>query len=210
MEIEIPGDATTIDSWAFVESDITSVVISEGVKEIGDSAFEYDADLENVEISNTVTTIGALAFYGCESLTSVTIPSSVASIGGSAFGYYLGENGGDKVEGFTIYGYSGTAAETYANENDFTFVSLDDINTDDVTDTTVDDVADTTFGDVNGDGTINYLDAMIVLRYDAELIELTDTQLAAADVNGDDSASSLDAILILRYDAGLINSFEKH
>ncbi len=62
-------------------------------------------------------------------------------------------------------------------------------------------------GDVNGDEEVDYLDAMTVLRYDAELIELTDTQLSAADVNGDGLVDSLDAILMLRYDAGLIESF---
>ena len=62
-------------------------------------------------------------------------------------------------------------------------------------------------GDVNNDCTINYLDAMQVLRYDAELIELTDEQLVAGDVNGDGSVNSLDAILILRYDARLIEEF---
>ncbi len=69
-------------------------------------------------------------------------------------------------------------------------------------------VADlTVLGDVNLDGDIDYLDAMTVLRADAELIELTDEQSAAGDVNGDGSVDSLDAILILRYDAGLIENF---
>lgn len=71
-----------------------------------------------------------------------------------------------------------------------------------------DDEDSTTSGDVNLDGEINYLDAMTVLRYDAELIDLSDEQLIAGDVNDDDSVDSLDAILILRYDAGLIDSFE--
>ncbi len=63
-------------------------------------------------------------------------------------------------------------------------------------------------GDVNGDGDINYLDAMMVLRYDAQLITLTTPQRTAGDVNNDGEVNSLDAIRILRYDAGLIDSFE--
>ncbi len=62
-------------------------------------------------------------------------------------------------------------------------------------------------GDVNQDEYIDYLDAMTALRYDAELITLTDEQLNLGDVNGDGSVDSLDAILILRYDAGLIDRF---
>ena len=65
----------------------------------------------------------------------------------------------------------------------------------------------TMLGDVNSDGSIDYLDAMTVLRYDAELIELGDDELEAGDVNNDGEVNSLDAILILRYDAGLITSF---
>ncbi len=67
--------------------------------------------------------------------------------------------------------------------------------------------ADITLGDINGDSFIDYLDAMTALRYDAELVTLSDDQLLAGDVNGDGSVDSLDAILILRYDAGLIENF---
>ena len=33
---------------------------------------------------------------------------------------------GNKYSNFTIYGYNGTVAETYANENGFTFIALDE------------------------------------------------------------------------------------
>ena len=62
-------------------------------------------------------------------------------------------------------------------------------------------------GDVNEDGEINFLDAIMVLRYDAEIIELEDNQLKVADVNGDGEVNFLDAIMILRYDAEIISSF---
>ena len=65
----------------------------------------------------------------------------------------------------------------------------------------------TALGDVNGDGEINFLDAIMVLRYDAEIIELEDNQLKVADVNGDGEVNFLDAIMILRYDAEIIDSF---
>ena len=53
----------------------------------------------------TVTSIGARAFYGSKSLTSITIPDSVTSIDVSAF--Y-----GTRLK--TIYGYTGSYAETFA------------------------------------------------------------------------------------------------
>ena len=65
----------------------------------------------------------------------------------------------------------------------------------------------TSLGDVNGDGEINFLDAIMVLRHDAEIIELEENQLKAADVNKDGEVNFLDAIMILRYDAEIIDSF---
>ncbi len=69
-----------------------------------------------------VTDIKKEAFYGC-TLTGVTIPSSVTGIGKEAFGYYYPENEDEKkkVDNFTISGASGSAAETYAKKNGFTF-----------------------------------------------------------------------------------------
>ena len=63
-------------------------------------------------------------------------------------------------------------------------------------------------GDANLDGTVNYLDAMVVLRYDAELISLTEDQMTCADVVYDGEVNYLDAIIILRYDAELIDEFD--
>lgn len=59
-------------------------------------------------------------------------------------------------------------------------------------------------GDVNEDGIVDNLDAAMVLRYDAGIIELDEGELDRGDVNMDGSADNLDASLILQYDAGLI------
>ena len=61
-------------------------------------------------------------------------------------------------------------------------------------------------GDVNGDGTIDAADAVMIQRYDSGLTTLTDEQLAAADVNADGLVDAADAVKIQRYDAGLIAS----
>ena len=61
------------------------VVIPEGVKSIGDSAFEYCKSLTSIVIPDGVTSIGDWAFNGCSSLTSVVIPNGVTSIGNWAF-----------------------------------------------------------------------------------------------------------------------------
>lgn len=53
-------------------------------------------------------------------------------------------------------------------------------------------------GDVNGDGAVNTLDAAMILRHSAGMVELTPAQLAAADVNGDGNVDANDAASILR------------
>ena len=63
----------------------TKIVIKEGIKGIGDSAFDGCSGLTSITIPNSMTSIGKEAFVGCSSLNSVTIPNSVTSIGDGAF-----------------------------------------------------------------------------------------------------------------------------
>ncbi|MGM9551176.1 MAG: Ig domain-containing protein [Clostridia bacterium] len=62
-------------------------------------------------------------------------------------------------------------------------------------------------GDVNGDGDVDFADAILILKYDAGVTTLAGDSLKAADVNGDGDVDFVDAILILKYDSGLISSF---
>ncbi len=66
---------------------------------------------------------------------------------------------------------------------------------------------DLIYGDVNGEGTVNSLDAAQILKLDAQLISLSEEALAAADVSGDGVVNSLDAAQVLKYDAQLISGF---
>ena len=145
-EIKIKNGTKGISGYAFYSCGMTSIEIPNSVTNIGNGAFSYCTGLQSITIPDSVTTIGLEAFsasginnliigsgvvsigFGAfqntTHLTSVTIPSNVKSIGEKAFGYYYGKNGVyQKVQNFTIYGIKGTAAENYANENGFTFVS---------------------------------------------------------------------------------------
>ena len=66
-------------------TEITDLVIPEGVTSIGDRAFYICRGLSSVTIPEGVTSIGSSAFSGCSSLSSVTIPEGVTSIGSYAF-----------------------------------------------------------------------------------------------------------------------------
>ena len=66
-------------------TEMTSVVISDGVTRIGNYAFDGCEGLTSINIPDSVTTIGDGAFENCSNLTSITIPNSVTSIGENAF-----------------------------------------------------------------------------------------------------------------------------
>lgn len=68
------------------------------------------------------------------------------------------------------------------------------------------DLGDHAPGDVNGDGGISGVDAVLVLKHAANILQ-ADFNLAAADVNGDGSINGVDAVLILKYAAGTISKF---
>ena len=73
--------------WADFRDEITSVIIGNGIINIGNMSFSYCKNLISVTISETVTRIGTGAFYDCSSLKALTIPSSVMTIDHHAFAY---------------------------------------------------------------------------------------------------------------------------
>ena len=81
--VVIPNTVKIIGDMAFEGNHLTSVAIPSSVTSIGDMAF-YKNHLTSVTIPNSVTNIGSGAFEN-NYLTSVTIPNSVTSIGISAF-----------------------------------------------------------------------------------------------------------------------------
>ena len=85
-EITIPGSVTKIGDEAFCECRLEAVILSEGVKEIGQWSFYACENLKKIAIPTSVTTIGGGAFLGCEKLEETVMPDSVTKIGEKAFG----------------------------------------------------------------------------------------------------------------------------
>ena len=145
-DITIPGSVTMIGNAAFVGcKSLTDITISDGVTMIGNKAFSGCTSLTDITIPGSVTMIGNAAFSSCTSLTDITIPDSVTSIGGSAFyncpklldvtipdsvtniddwAFGFDEND-EKIDGFKIYCYGGTAGEQYAKDNGFEYKILE-------------------------------------------------------------------------------------
>ena len=158
--ITIPDSVTIIGDGAFFGcSGLTSITIPDSITEINDSVFAYCTGLTDVTIPDTVTCIGLVAFEGCTSLTNIIIPDSVTMIGEAAFSGCMGlksitippsvtyievfafgiYNTFDLdysdykfIDGFTIYGYTGSEAEAYANRYDINFVSIGVIEKEDL------------------------------------------------------------------------------
>lgn len=113
----------------------TVIEAKEGTLGIAGYAFDGDKNLKEIKIPETVTNIGDFAFHDCISMTSVVIPENVTEIGKMALGYKTKEaaqsgkasrmagDNSEKISGFTIYGKAGSAAQTYAKDNSFTFVT---------------------------------------------------------------------------------------
>ena len=80
------------------------------------SMFSGNSSLTDVVMKN-VESIGENAFSSCTSLTEITIPKSVKTIDKTAF----------QLSGLTtIKGVTGSYAQTFANENGFEFIAIEE------------------------------------------------------------------------------------
>lgn len=154
--ISLPDSIEHIGGSAFLDcGNLKTVKIPEGVTTVAYNTFSGCTSLASITIPNSVTYIGQSAFYNCTSLASVTIPKSVEEIDYQAFcncgltdiifdnpnttfQTHYKVTGGmndamlheatfercDKIE--TIYGCTGSTAETFATERGINFVAKEE------------------------------------------------------------------------------------
>lgn len=200
-DINISNNVTSIGKGAFQSTIIQKIELPASLESIGGYAFNNCQNLQEVTIPNKEIKIDNRAFYNCPELNTVTIPAKVKEIGKNAFGYqgnifdeedyeYGEEN---SIQNFKITGYLNTAAETYAKENGFEFISLgEQILT----------------GDANQDGTVNIKDVTYLQMHIAgnkntdgsPLIDETNKQLFdSIDMNNDGKLTVNDVTALQTY-----------
>lgn len=68
------------------DTEITDLIIPEGVTNIHEDAFSYCEGLSTLRLPNTINTISRYAFYGCTNLRKAILGNSVEDIQGASFG----------------------------------------------------------------------------------------------------------------------------
>lgn len=198
IDYTIAEGVTEIVGGSFGSNDnLVNLVIPDTVTTITEGAFDSCSKIEEIILPESVTYIDEYVFRGCESLKSVvfensdcviydashTICNTYESVADSTI-KYIGTYTG------TIYGYEGSTAQTYAEKYGFAFEALEEKTY--------------SLGDVDGNGTIDPVDATLVLRQyclasmNAEDL-LDEAQKTAADVDTNLSIDPVDATYILRY-----------
>lgn len=184
----------------------TKIAVKPGTETIARRALAGQDGITEVSLPYGLKRMEDGAMWGVKHLTSIIIPSSVEEIGRDAVGYAGGfyvetETGSqyqnEKIKDFVICGEKGSAAETYAIENGFTFIEQ------------------MTYikGDVNLSGEVDISDLRLMLRSVCEKVTLTGDQITAGDIAGQTNADEPDGKLtiadlrkLLRYICGKIEA----
>lgn len=114
--VNLPNSVTVLGLGSFYNcQNLNSVFLGNGLISIGNGSFWGAQALTSIIIPHTVASIGYATFANCNALTKITILNSSISFGGDVFG---------AIPDLTIYGYSGSTAQSYAYANTRPFVSL--------------------------------------------------------------------------------------
>lgn len=214
-EIVIPNTVTTMDTAAFQNcTSLDSVVFNASTGNVPNQCFSGCTELSSVTLNDTVTEIGYYAFSNCPNLTYIEIPTSVTSIAKSSF---------QNDTNITLGVYRNSYALEYAENNGINYIILDpeptepptepepteaptDAPTEPVTEVpTVEPTQSPTeisgyyLGDVNGDGTVDVIDATLLQRHLAFITISSEYDIMHGDVDSDGSVSIIDVTFINRY-----------
>jgi len=194
----VPGTVTNIGFMSFALcSNLQSVTLPNSVTEIDGYGFAYCMSMESIDIPSSVTTINSSAFAGCSSLSSIILREGLESIYMDAFSgcssleeillpsslVFCEDNPFGDSSLITVYGTTGSYAETFASDNGYTFV----------------DMSALTPGDINNDNLCNYKDIDTLVQIAAGIILPTAIQTSLGDLNNDGVIDGFDVAALDRF-----------
>ena len=151
--VKLPSQMQALNTGVFNGcTSLSDIILPETMKSIGYEVFSNCDSLKEIKLPEALTSISSYAFSNCDSLTRIKLPASLTSIGESAFqdcirltAVYIpeavtsiGQNAFKGCTLMTIYGVSGSYAETYAMENNIPFVEGEMPDTEFVSETSED------------------------------------------------------------------------
>ena len=137
-EYSVPAGVTDVEHYAFTGSrlqkitfpdsmtgigadiccmaeHLTTVVLPETIEYIGEVSFSGCIHLTDINIPNSVTTLHWRCFALCDALRTLTVPYTVTDIREDVFA---------ESTNLTIRGYTGSAIETYCQNNNIPFEAI--------------------------------------------------------------------------------------
>lgn len=151
-------------------------------------SFAGNPYLKKITLGDNVSEIGFNALNGLSNLESVTIKNPNCVINPSKGTI---SNNGETFNGI-IYGVEGSTAQTYAEKMGYAFESV-----------VIEDYAK---GDVDGNGSIDILDVILLNKSIFGKVTLSDLSKKAADIDGNGMPDSTDSLAIMKYIVELIDS----
>ena len=199
VTVSMPDTIQTIGAFAFSNcTNITDVKLSKNLSLCVLGAFQGCTSLETVDMSMTkVTGLPNQMFYKCSALKNVTLPETCTSVGSYAFANCpklesvyipasvteISDKAFKNSSAVTIKGSYASYAEEYAKANNIPFEGISAYDV----------------GDVNMDGRIDILDATLIQKYVAGIVELSAEQKHLADYINDGDITVVDATEIQKF-----------
>lgn len=215
-DITIPDTVTEIDSRAFIGcKNLVNLTMPDSIEKLGQEIFFDCSNLESVKLSNEIKEVPFKTFYKCTSLKKIIIPEKVAKLGKDVFSGCTGLesmvvlnsecdlSGANTAinEDLVIYGYAGSTAQTYAEENKYEFVVIGE--------EPATDVQAGLLGDANTDGKLSVADAVFIMQSlsNPDEFTLNEQQALNADVlDVGGGLTTMDALVIQMIDINIISA----
>jgi len=211
VSINIPNSVTAINNMAFRDcKSLKTIEIPKSVIRMYTGTFE-NSGLTKIEIPSSIDKIPSIFCKGCEYLKEVIIPKSITEINNRAFqdcpalesvtsfiedpfpiDESIFRNGDELWTSATLYVPKGCKEKYESTQGWLLFQKIEEME----------DSAPTGKGDVNGDGSVNGTDLVML----ANIVLGKQAETKAADVNGDNSVNGTDMVALANIILGRKNA----